>query len=77
MSVLLQTVPLILLISAAALWIWSGVWAHRDAELRGKPPMLVSLLVLLLSWPISLLVWIALRPPLLRRGFNLNDFKVQ
>lgn len=39
--------------------------------------MLVSLLVLLLSWPIGLLVWIALRPPLQRRAFDLNDFKVR
>lgn len=77
MNALLQTVPFILLISVVALWIWSGVWAHRDAKLRGKPPMLVSLLVLLLSWPIGLLVWIALRPPLQRRAFDLNDFKVR
>ena len=44
------------------LYIWSIVWAYRDAESRGKPGLLIALMIALLSWPISLLVWIAFRP---------------
>jgi hypothetical protein len=44
------------------LLIWSLVWAYRDAEKRGKPGLLVVLLVFLLNWPISLLAWIVFRP---------------
>ncbi len=46
----------------AALWIWSIVWAYRDAERRGKSGVLVALVVALLSWPISLLLWLVIRP---------------
>jgi hypothetical protein len=45
-------------------YVWSGVWAYKDANKRGKPPLLVAALILLIAWPISLLVWIALRPEL-------------
>lgn len=44
------------------LLIWSLVWVYGDAERRGKPGWLVVLLVLLLDWPISLLVWLVFRP---------------
>ena len=44
------------------LFIWSLVWVNRDAEARGKNGCLVMALVFLLSWPISLLVWIVFRP---------------
>ncbi len=46
------------------LYVWSIIWAYRDAERRGKPGWLVALLVALLSWPVSLLVWIVFRPGL-------------
>lgn len=39
--------------------------------------MLVAALALLLVWPISLLVWIALRPDEKRPPFNLDDHRVQ
>ena len=44
------------------LYVWSLVWSYRDAEERGKPGLLVALMVALLSWPISLLVWLVFRP---------------
>lgn len=44
------------------LLIGSLVWVFLDAEARGKPGCLVALLVFFLSWPISLLVWIVVRP---------------
>ena len=46
------------------LLVWSLVWVYRDAEARGKPGWLVSLLVLFLKWPISLLLWVVFRPQL-------------
>ncbi|HYU32459.1 MAG TPA: hypothetical protein VEW48_09870 [Thermoanaerobaculia bacterium] len=45
-----------------ALMIWSLVWVYSDAEARGKPGYLVALLVFLLNWPISLLLWLVVRP---------------
>jgi hypothetical protein len=42
--------------------IWSLFWVYTDAERRGKSGCLVVLLVLLSSWPISLLLWIVSRP---------------
>ena len=45
-----------------AVYLVSIVWAANDARARGKPALLVALLVAFLFWPISLAVWIALRP---------------
>ncbi len=44
------------------LLVWSLVWVHGDAIKRGKPGWAVVLLVLLLDWPVSLLVWLVFRP---------------
>lgn len=44
------------------LLIWSLVWVYGDAEKRGKPGWAVALMVFLLNWPISLLVWVVFRP---------------
>jgi hypothetical protein len=41
---------------------WSLIWVYQDAEKRGKPGILVALLVFLLEWPISLLLWLVFRP---------------
>ena len=43
---------------------WSLIWVYGDAEKRGKSGCLVALLVFLLEWPISLLVWLVFRPDL-------------
>ena len=53
-------VPAMLVI--LGLLIWSLVWVWRDAEKRGKPGWVVALMVFLLEWPISLLVWVVFRP---------------
>ncbi len=50
---------------AAALFgllIASLIWVYRDAEARSKSGILVVLLVLLLNWPLSLLLWLVFRP---------------
>lgn len=44
------------------LYVWSVIWAVRDAEKRGKSGCLVALLVILLAYPIGLLVWLIFRP---------------
>ena len=55
-------IGIVLGIVLLALYIWSIVWAYRDANSRGKPGWLVALLVALLSWPVGLLVWLIFRP---------------
>ena len=58
--IVLLLLPVIVVV--LGLLIWSLVWVYRDAERRGKSGALVALMVLLLEWPISLLVWLAFRP---------------
>jgi len=45
-----------------ALFAASLIWVYQDAEARNKSGILVALLVLLLNWPISLLLWLVFRP---------------
>lgn len=71
--------------AALLLFLASVIWIYRDAKSRGKPGVLVAVLAAVLVWPVSLLVWIALRPPIEprdgttrgRRPFNLQDFRQQ
>ena len=58
-------IPLFLVI--LGLLIWSLIWVHGDAIKRGKPGWAVVLLVLLLEWPISLLLWIVFRPDIIEQ----------
>jgi hypothetical protein len=44
------------------LYVWSIIWAYKDAEARGGTGILVALLVALLSWPLGLLIWVIFRP---------------
>ncbi|MEJ8757012.1 hypothetical protein WG947_08400 [Pontibacter sp. H259] len=55
-------VGIILGIALLVLYIWSVVWAYKDANRRGKPGWLVALMVALLSWPVGLIVWLLFRP---------------
>jgi hypothetical protein len=57
---ILFIVPLMLVI--LGLLVWSLIWIHGDAVKRGKPGWAVVLLILLLEWPISLLLWLVFRP---------------
>ena len=45
-----------------ALMLWSVIWAYGDAERRGKSGCLVALIVLLVSWPLGLIIWLVFRP---------------
>jgi hypothetical protein len=44
-------------------FFWSVAWIWRDAEQRGKSGCLAQLF-LVLTWPVSILWWLWLRPPL-------------
>ena len=46
------------------LLIWSLLWVYRDANARGRPGWLVALLCFFCEWPLSLLMWLVLRPEL-------------
>ncbi len=50
------TIPLL------ALFVWSLVWAYRDAEKRGQNGLLVAILVAVAAWPLGLVVWLLVRP---------------
>jgi hypothetical protein len=45
-----------------ALAILTTIWAYNDAESRGSSGCLVALLVFFVCWPVSLVVWILVRP---------------
>jgi hypothetical protein len=52
-------------------------WTATDAMKRGKPPLLVCLLVVL-SFPFGLLAWLVFRPQTEtpdKRRFNLEDYR--
>ena len=44
------------------LYVWSLVWAYRDAERRDRSGPLVALLVGVAAWPLGLIVWLVVRP---------------
>ncbi|RAU81789.1 hypothetical protein [Pontibacter arcticus] len=45
------------------LYVWSIIWAYRDAERRGKSGILIALLVAFLpSWPLGIILWLLIRP---------------
>lgn len=58
----LGIIGIILGLVVLILYIWSIVWAYRDAERRGKPGWLVAIVVAFLAWPLGLLVWLLVRP---------------
>ena len=57
-----QILAILFVLGVLCLYIYSVVWAYRDAEARGKSGCLVALLVLLLSWPAGLIAWLIFRP---------------
>ena len=59
---LAAVVMILLMLGLLGLYIWSIFWAYGDGERRGKSGCLVALLVMLLSWPLGLIVWLIFRP---------------
>jgi hypothetical protein len=74
---LVQVVPLVLLSSFALGWLLSGLWVAKDAVARGKSGLLVSLLVLFAGWPLSLVLWLVMRPDNESPPFDLQQFRRQ
>ena len=56
------TVTIIVLILA----LYSFIWITEDAQKRGKSGCLAFLFIFAASWPLSILWWLWLRPPLLK-----------
>ncbi|MDX5419899.1 MAG: hypothetical protein LPK09_11835 [Hymenobacteraceae bacterium] len=55
-------IVMIIGLMALVFYIWSVVWAFRDARRRGKSGWLIAAMVLLMVWPVGLLLWLVLRP---------------
>jgi len=55
-------IGIILGFALLVLYIWSVIWAYKDANRRGKSGWLVAIMVALLSWPVGLVVWLLFRP---------------
>lgn len=52
----------VVIVAIVPLYLWSVIFAYRDARARGKSGCLVALIVMFLEWPIGLLVWLVFRP---------------
>lgn len=61
MAIAAIIITIIICLVFLAIYIASIVWVYRDANRRGKNGLLVALLVALISWPISLVVWLIVR----------------
>jgi hypothetical protein len=80
MHLTFETAGLLWLLVLPIMWVASGVWAHGDAEKRGKPPALVAIFVMFAFWPMGWIAWVIWRPepkPPAPRTFNLQDFRQQ
>ena len=63
-TLLLDLSFLALTLLVVAVLVWSIVWVYRDAIKSGISglPLAVMVVVVALAWPVSLLVWLMLRP---------------
>jgi hypothetical protein len=70
--------PLLYVCVFFALLGWTLRVCAADARRRGKSPLLVIILIFL-SFPLGLIVWLLLRPEPIDRdkGFRLEDHRVQ
>ena len=62
MSSNLTFFSIFMIIIIVSVFIWSLVWVYKDAEARGKKGILVVIVVACISWPVSLLLWMLIRP---------------
>ena len=53
---------LLMLLLIPVLYVASLVWGYKDAERRGSKGVLVAIMIGVAAWPLSLLVWIFIRP---------------
>jgi uncharacterized membrane protein YqjE len=58
----LGLIGIVLALVGVVLYIWSIIWAYKDAERRGKPGILVAIVVAFLAWPVGIVLWLLVRP---------------
>ena len=63
----------VVFVTAFAAFLWSIVWILRDSEQRGKSGCLALIFLIAVGWPLSILWWLWLRPPMLK--FKLSPRK--
>lgn len=51
-------------------FLWSVIWILRDSEQRGKSGILAMIFLLAAGWPLSILWWLWLRPPIVKFKFS-------
>ena len=55
-------IALLIVLAILSVPLITSIWAYGDAQRRGKSGCLVAILVLFLSWPLGLILWIVFRP---------------
>jgi ABC-type spermidine/putrescine transport system permease subunit I len=50
-----------------------GIWVYKDAEKRGKSGVLWLLIVWLIPFPIGLIIWLIVRPPIQGPQTTINQ----
>lgn len=50
-----------------------GIWVYKDAEKRGKSGVLWLLVVWLVPFPIGLIIWLIVRPPIPAPQTTINQ----
>ena len=60
----------VVLVIVFAAFLWSIVWILRDSEQRGKSGILAVIFLAVSGWPLSVLWWLWLRPPIVKFKFH-------
>lgn len=53
---------LLYLLLPAVFWVWSLIWVWRDCRRRRLKPWIITPLIAIAGWPVSLLLSVVLRP---------------
>ena len=60
----LQYLPVFVAVLLLFLTLSFTKWAYKDAKLRGSKGISAVLIVFLIGFPVGLLIWLSIRPPL-------------
>ena len=60
----LSTVCCFIFLIPFILGLLLGIWVYKDAEKRGKSGVLWLLIVWFVAFPIGLIIWLVVRPPI-------------
>lgn len=64
------TGPPALIIVVSVVFICTMIWVYTDAHGRGKNPIIALLFLTLITWPLSLLWWLWLRPERINKSID-------